>query len=227
MFRSLMAPAFALLLGACAHEANDARQTLASEPWLQTAATLPDGGPPVDADGFFDGVGSCPGEGCDVVAWHIMREPVALYAEPNRTAAVVATLAAGEWVRAGETVHRWRPSRGVVVSEVQNAQGGPSRLAEGDVVYSVDYEGEGFITLWRRGDTLSWYDDGGDGDVIDGIRWDPRNETQAAADRAGGGGWWIQMSRENGQTGWMLGEHLSCYPRDLTEECASRNLPSP
>ena len=216
--RFLLVSTLAVLIGACAQTGSVSQSALASEPWLQTQATLPDGGPPVDADGFYNGVGSCPGEACDVATWHVMRESVALYAQPNRTAAVVATLSAGEWVRAGERVHRLRPLRGVVVGEVENAQGGEGRRLEvGDVVYTVDYEGEGWVALWRRGDFFSW-----DGSS-DGIRWDEIDEAQDEADRAGGGGWWLQMHRENGQTGWMLGEHLTCSPGDPTDECRERN----
>ncbi|MGD9965872.1 MAG: hypothetical protein AB7T59_05085 [Hyphomonadaceae bacterium] len=156
------------------------------------------------------------------MAWHIMREPVPLYAQPNRTAAVVATLSAGEWVHAIESVHRWRPSRGVVVADVEGVQSAGTPLAVGDVVYTIDYEGEGFVTLWRRGETHSWYDPGGAG-VVDGIRWEIPDEAQFAADRAAGAGWWIQMRRENGQVGWLLGEHLTCYARDLSDECRERN----
>lgn len=216
IFRSLAASALVALVSACAQTGAGAPSPLASEAWIQTQAHLPDGGPPVDADGLYNGVGSCPGEGCAIALWQVMREPVSLYAQPNRTAAVVATLSAGEWVRAGERVHRWRPGRGVVAGEMEAAYGAEERhLKNGDVVYSIDYEGEGWVAIWRRGDTFS-----SDGS---GIVWDEFNEAQHAADQAGGGGFWLQMHRENGQTGWMLGEHLTCYPNDLSEECAERN----
>lgn len=226
--RVMLASALAALVGGCAQRSaapdNSANQAI--EPWAQTRSNLPDGGPPVDADGLYDAQGSCPGvNGCGVDHWQYFRQTTALYALPNRTAPVVATIAQGEWASVAGMVYRWRPARGVVIDEEMEGVGSNNILNIGDVVYIIDDEGEGYVTLWRRGDHFSWYDIG-DGAVRNGIRWDPDD----AADRGAGAGWWVQVRRENGQTGWVSGHILECRyrddPTDATEECNARNAAS-
>lgn len=223
--RMILAAALVALVGACAQLGghSETAAPAASEPWAQTQSNLPDGGPPIDADGLYDSMGSCPGEACEVAHWQYFDAPKELRASPNRTAPVIITLAANEWVSVRDMVHRWRPVRGVVVGDVQGAdQDETRRLSIGDVVYTIDYEGEGFISLWRRGDLFSWYDPGEEGPVVDGIRWDAFDEAQRAADNAAGGGWWIQLQRENGQTGWV--QELNCYAGwDPGDKCGERN----
>lgn len=220
--RTLWAIGLATLIGACVQTGSvtpSAAQAVTA-PWMQTRAHLPDNGPPVDADGFYDSADSCPGEGCQISAWQSVSAATPLREAPTRTARVVATIAAGEWVRAtNRSVNRVRPARGVVVGET-HLEYEHDRLNVGDVVYTLDYEGEGYVVLWRRGDSLSWEDTGDDG----GIRWDPRDEAQAAADEAGGGGWWVQVRRANGESGWVPGGALTCIDgQDPTDECRARN----
>ncbi len=222
--RTMIAAALLALLAACV-QANSAPPS-ASESWLQTQTTLPDGGPPVGADGLYNSVGSCPGEGCVVSRWQLLKSSTSLRAQPTRTARAVATLPAGEWVRATDTVNRWRPQRGVVTGEVEGTETPSEReaLRVGDVVYTVDYEGEGYVSLWRRGDLFSWYwpEEAGGG----GIRMDAVDPAQSATDEAGGVGFWIKVQRENGQTGWVLGETVECLDgQDPTDACRARNPP--
>lgn len=216
--------ALALLLSACAQHGDAPAHAAASEPWLQTQTNLPDSGPPVDADGLHDAVGSCPGEGCVLSSWQLMKTSTALREQPTRASRALATLPVGEWVRAVDSVNRWRPQRGVVVSDVQGTETASESAAlhVGDVVYTIDYEGEGYVTLWRRGDTISWYWP----EVADtgGIRMDAVDHAQSAADDAGGGGFWIKVRRDNGQIGWVLGETVECLDgQDPTDACRARN----
>lgn len=219
--RMICAWALLALVAACAQTNLDSASAPAS--WEQTHATLPDGGPPVDADGFHDNMGSCPGEGCSISTWQRVKGPTELREQPSRAARVVATLSEGEWVRAESSVNRVRPNRGVVVDEAQAQYyvNGGGTFHVGDVVYSIDYEGEGFVTLWRRGDRISWYDAGEQGS---GIRWDTKAPEQTAADDANGAGFWLQVQRGNGQIGWADAGAMECLgAMDPTEACSARN----
>jgi hypothetical protein len=188
---------------------------------------LPDGGPPV-VNGFYDAVGSCPFEGCGAGDVY-MTGPVALLERSAPGARVVATIPAGEWAFVANTVSRYRPARGVVVGEVANVSSyGDVQpvLHIGDVVYAIDYEGEGQSTLWRRGDRMTWSDTG-DRDsngVTDGIRWDPSSQEQWAADEAAGAGWWLELTRANGERGWVRDlSNVDCLGAiDAPPHCGTR-----
>lgn len=215
----------ALTLSACAQSASE---HAAPGPVMQTHMNLPDDGPPVGADGLYNNVGACPGESCSVSPWQRITTQTPLLEQPSPAATAVATLPEGEWVRALGSVDRWRPARGVVVDEEQ-AQfnlNGPGPLQQGDVVYTIGYEGEGFITLWKRGAEISWYPPGGEDSDVGGIRWDPSDRYQRDADTANGAGFWIQAQRENGQSGWVRAETVECLSgMDPTDACRTRNEP--
>lgn len=218
----ILASALFALVGACAQTSGAANPT--PDAWTQNQINLPDGGPPVGADGLHNNMGSCPGEGCSISEWQRVSRTTELREQPSRKARVIATLAEGDWVRAQESVNRVRPIRGVVDDEAQaqyNSNGGET-LHLGDVVYSIDYEGEGFISLWRRGDYVSWYDSGEEGA---GIRWEPTTPEQRAADTENGAGFWLQVQRENGQVGWASAGAMECLgAQDPTNACRTRNV---
>jgi hypothetical protein len=216
-----------LMLGACAQTVgSEAAPEAAPNAWMQNLTNLPDGGPPVDANGLYNNMGSCPGEGCSISTWQRVRQQARLFEQPTPTSHVVATLAEGEWVRAQNSVHRWRPVRGVVVDEAQAQyySNGGAPLHVGDVVYTIDYEGEGFVTLWRRGDNASWYDPGGEDPAVGGIRWERVDPSQRDVDNANGAGFWLQVQRDNAQTGWLSAESVECLSgMDPTDACRARN----
>lgn len=223
--RVLLVAALVAFASACAQGAPERH---APGPVMQTQINLPDDGPPVGADGLYNNMGACPGEGCGVSSWQRINTQTPLLEQPTPAATVVAMLPEGEWVRALNSVDRWRPVRGVVTDEAQaqyNLNGaGPLQL--GDVVYTIGYEGEGFITLWKRGAEISWYDPGGDGPAVGGIRWDPIDPSRRDADTANGAGFWIQAQRENGQSGWVRAETVECLSgMDPTDACRTRNEP--
>lgn len=224
-FHLMFAAVLTLAASACV---QGAPERIAPGPVLQTQMSLPDDGPPVGADGLYNNMGSCPGEGCSVSPWQRVRTQTSLRDQPTPAATVVATLAEGEWVRALNSVNRWRPARGVVVDEAQAQyyMNGGAPLHLGDVVYSIDYEGEGFVTLWRRGDNVSWYDPGGEESAVGGIRWDPIDSLQRDADTTNGAGFWLQVQREDGRIGWVKGETVECLSgMDPTDACRARNEP--
>lgn len=193
-FRFALAAALLLALGACAQVSSvldGERET----PTQQAQEFLSDGGPPV-VNGFYDTQGACPFEGCSLGEWRA-RGPVELHAQPHPSAPVVATVPPGEWVNTVTSINRARPTRGVVAEaiEINLYEQEPKRLEAGEVVYMVDYYGEGEVELWRRGERFPY--------MGEGIRWEFPSEEQRAADTAAGAGWWIEVQRENGERGWV------------------------
>lgn len=221
-FRFVLAVMLVFAASACAQTSN-APGSATSNAWMQNLTNLPDGGPSVDADGLHNNMGSCPGEGCVVSRWQRVRGSAELRTQPTPVSAAIATLSEGEWVRAENSVHRTRPARGVVTDgqrelENQNNEG----LRTGDVVYAVDYEGEGYVTVWRRGEVFSWYDVSEEGSG--GILWDTLDAAQAGVDEEHGAGLWLQVQRDNGQTGWVFASAMECLDGlDPTDECSARN----
>ena len=199
--RLALAAVLFLAIGACAQVSGALSRDRETQ---QAQDVLPDGGPPV-VNGFYDFEGSCPFEGCGLGDLYALA-PVELRERPAIDARVVATVQAGEWVSTLNSINRLRPARGVVIGEVRNlydSGNGFPLLAVGDVVYAVDYEGEGMTRLWRRGEFISWQETGSDENgVDDGIRWTWSTEEERAADQAAGAGWWLEVQRANGERGW-------------------------
>ena len=147
-FRLALAAALLLAIGACAQISGALNRDRETQ---QAQDVLPDGGPPV-VNGFYDFEGSCPFEGCGLGDLYALV-PVELLERPALDARVVATVQTGEWVSTRNSINRSRPARGVVIGEVRNlysSGNGIPVLEVGDVVYVVDYEGEGVTRLWRR-----------------------------------------------------------------------------
>lgn len=211
-FRFALAAALLLVIGACAQVGgalNRDRETATQ----QAQEFLPDGGPPV-VNGLYEARGACPFEGCSLGELRA-RGPVELQERPQPSAPVVATVPRGEWVSTVESIHRLRPTRGVVAEtfEVQVGEHETRLIEAGDVVYVTDYYGEGEVELWRRGERF--------GDMGASINWEDYSDEQRAADAAAGAGWWIEVRRENGQTGWVLnGGDFDCLGViDAPEAC--------
>ena len=101
--RMILAFALVAFASACAQSAPERNAT---GPVMQTHINLPDDGPPVGADGLYNNMGSCPGEGCSVSPWQRLNTQTPLLEQPTPAATVVATLPEGEWVRALGSVNR-------------------------------------------------------------------------------------------------------------------------
>jgi hypothetical protein len=146
------------------------------------AAPGPDAPPTVN--GVFVDKGACPGEGCYLQGRIKAREAVSLYQDKRTDSPVLATIAPDEWVEILGTEDRLIPLAG-------------TDRATGDVVYRLGYEGEGCFTLWNKGQLSGWCDD--DGDLSnDSVIW------SAPADSADTSlGFWVEVKRANGQTGWL------------------------
>ena len=155
-------------------------------PWSTTltqpklAADVP---PPKDLyEGSYEMTSDCSEKGC---AYASVRYAAAtpLYAQRDARSRVVATVPAGECAQqTGKDALLSAPTRGVVL---ETAAG----LDAGDVIYLTAYEGEGYSTIWRRGQYVSLEPDS----VV--VRWDARPTDPRE-------GYWVEVKRANGQTGW-------------------------
>lgn len=110
-------------------------------------------------------------------------EPTPIYERPDPGSPLLATIPAGECVDNRDFKSFSTPHRGVVLETYDG-------YVAGDVIYYLNYEGEGTYMAWWRGD-YTWVDDGPE------IRWDPEPET--ADPRAGP---WVELLRADGTRGW-------------------------
>lgn len=144
------------------------------------AADVP---PPKDLYvGSYEMTSDCPEKGCAFRAVRY-RTATPLHAEPDTRSRIVTTAQAGECAQqTGVDRLVSAPRRGVVLETL-----GP--FVAGDVIYLTNAEGEGISTVWRRGAYLSLEDDS----VV--VRWDAARDDPRA-------GYWVEVKRANGETGW-------------------------
>lgn len=155
-------------------------------PWSRTltdpvlAADVP---PPKDIyAGSYEMTSDCHVKGC---AYGSTRFAAAtpLRAIADARSPVIATIPPGECVDTESDALMQTPQRGVVLENTD-------RFAAGDVIYLTSSEGEGFSTVWRRGEYLEHYWD----EVV--VRWEDEPDHPLA-------GYWMQVTRTNGQGGWV------------------------
>lgn len=157
---------------------------------LSACSSLPrigqDGPPTINGVYSFAG---CQGEGaCLFANWRtVTATPVLAASDPK--AAVIGTLAPGEWIHVEQFETRLIPARGVVKTSTET-------FRAGEIIYALQYEGEGYVTIWRRGAYATLDPE----DPVD-IAWDER--VAPPRDVAGTLGTWVRLRRENGQTGWV------------------------
>ena len=148
--------------------------------------------PPPTTDGVYTFPG-CEGEGgCPFQNWRTL-EPTLVLAEQSPTARVLATLAPGEWVSVEAVETRLVPVRGVV-------RGGGEDLRAGEVVYQLEYEGEGYSAYWVRGQRAS---------LDDSVQVDWEQQVVSPAVQAKLG-LWARVRRQNGQVGWVHETRFEC-----------------
>ena len=116
-----------------------------------------------------------------------------MLAEQSPTASALGTLAPGEWVSVEAVETRLVPVRGVVREGAQD-------LRAGEVVYQLEYEGEGYSSYWVRGRRGSL-----DGSVQ--VDWEQQSESPAVRAMLG---LWARVRRENGQVGWIHEPRFEC-----------------
>lgn len=161
-------------------------------PWSRTLThpqLAEDVPPPEDLyAGSYEMTTDCPEQGCAYgPARFAANTP--LYAREDTRSPVVATITAAECVmRTGADALLSAPRRGVVLETA-------GQFTAGDVVYLTNYEGEGFSTIWRRGEYITFADE-----VV--VRWDERPTDPRE-------GYWVEVTRANGQTGWVLNPDIS------------------
>lgn len=144
---------------------------------------------PPTVNGIFIAKDACPGEGCYLKGRIKAYEATSLLVDSLISAAVLATIAPGEWVDIVRTEDRLIPTPGKI-------------RATGEGVYMLGYEGEGCSTVWNKGQLSSWCDDGGDPANAE-IAWStPLESTDPSL------GFWVEVKRENGQSGWLTGQGI-------------------
>lgn len=155
-------------------------------PWSESltnpklAADIP---PPQDIyEGSYEMTSDCHEKGC---AYGSVRLAVdtPVYSRTDTRAAIVVTVPKGECIDTETDKLLSVPARGVVLES-------NDRFTAGDVIYVTNYDGEGFSTVWKRGEYLHEFQD----EVV--VRWDDAPTDPRA-------GYWIQVRRANGQSGWI------------------------
>jgi len=109
--------------------------------------------------------------------------PTPLYERPDPGSPLLATIPAGECVDNRDFKSFSTPLRGVVLETYDG-------YVAGDVIYYLNYEGEGTYAAWWRGD-YTWVDGSPQ------VRWDPEPENPDP--RAGQ---WHELLRADGTRGW-------------------------
>lgn len=137
--------------------------------------------------------GNCEGEGgCPYRNWRTSKKTPILGQRVNN-ARVIGTLVPGEWVHVEAVEMRLVPRRGILRADA----GG---LRAGEVIYELEYEGEGFTTIWHRGE-LSILDYDAPVDWEDSL---PPPDVAATL------GLWAKVKRKNGQIGWVHDPSFEC-----------------
>ncbi len=186
MFIRVVFLASALALSAC----NAETAPVDSSTLPNVAAPAADGPPIVDGVYIYPG---CEGEGgCPFRNWRTI-EPTTLLTQQSPTASVLATLAPGEWVYVETVETRLIPVRGVVREAAEN-------LRAGEVVYQLEYEGEGYSNYWVRGRP-------GTLDEQVQVEWEQQAVSPATQATLG---LWARVRRENGQVGWIHETRFEC-----------------
>ena len=141
--------------------------------------------PPPDSiyEGGFEETNDCLNEACTPQPRH-SANAAPIYAEPDATSALVGTVPAGECVQPGDYRLRSAPLRGVVLEASDGFEAG-------DVIYSLAYQGEGFVEVWRRGETR----DVETREMV--VRWDAPPTIADPRE-----GYWLWVARSNGEAGW-------------------------
>ncbi len=154
---------------------------------LVLAAATPDVGPPT-VNGVFAQPDVCPGEGCDTTMWWRAKASVPLYKAPG-SPRIIGYAKPGDRAAVRETLYWSHPQRGVVLIDAPP-------FKQGDVIYALIPEGEGYTTVWRRGEQLTLPPD----DELDSkgrqvVQW---NEAPRPDDI-----WWVKVRTSHGLTGWL------------------------
>lgn len=186
MFSRVAVLLFCLALGAC----NAGVTPIDSS--TRSSAVAPAADEPPTIDGVYT-FPDCEGEGgCPFRNWRTI-EPTIVLAEQSPAASVLATLAPGEWVSVEAVETRLVPVRGVV-------REGGGNLRVGEVVYQLEYEGEGYSAYWVRGQRASL-------DDSVQVDWEQQVVSPAVQARLG---LWARVRRPNGQIGWVHDTRFEC-----------------
>jgi hypothetical protein len=146
--------------------------------------------PPEDIyAGSYEMTSDCHQNGC-AYGHALFAAATPLYAKQDARSKIVATIPASECVlNTGNDALLSAPQRGVVLETA-------GRFTAGDVIYLTNYEGEGYSTVWRRGEFFASFSD----EVV--VRWDEAPQDPRT-------GYWVETTRANGQKGWTRDPEFS------------------
>lgn len=162
---------------------------------LLLAAATPDAGPPL-RNGVYVEQGACPGESCDTSLWWRSTAAQPLYKAPG-SSKVIGYVHKGDRAAVLDTEYWTQPMRGVVLRKADPFQAG-------DVLYTLVPEGEGYMSVWRRGEILTLAPDEEyppAGEPV--VKWDeaPRPDDV----------WWVKLRTSRRVIGWVpSAEHFEC-----------------
>lgn len=160
-------------------------------PW-STALTNPRIGvdipPPRDLyEGSYEMTSDCHELGCAYGSARFSFD-TPLYARQDTRAPIVTTVPTTECAhKTGRDALLSAPQRGVVLETF-------GEYTAGDVIYLTNYDGEGSSTVWRHGEYFEFR--GGP------VRWENRPSDPRE-------GYWVEVTRANGQTGWARNPEIS------------------
>jgi hypothetical protein len=185
-----------MALSACSPSPSPAGRTTP----VAAASTAPSDGPPTQNGAYV--LLDCEGEGgCPYKNWRVV-EPTPLYAESSTAAQIIDTLVPKEWLRVERVETRLVPRRAVVIADIQGLQAG-------DVIYLLDNEGEGNVSVWRRGEFRS-LDYVQDPELNAQLKFDEPHVPEALKAKLGR---WVLIQRQNGQQGWVHQGRFECMGR--------------
>jgi hypothetical protein len=148
----------------------------------------------------FEDVGACPFEGCIYREW-IARQAVAIRTAGRINAPVAFRVRAGEkataltgvviTVKAGRVQFR-RP-------QDLSSSDGTIRVVQGETLYLLTYQGEGFSKVWFKGRLYRDVDITG---FFTGVCEDDPNRCTGEIIEQSQTEWWVQIRNRAGKVGW-------------------------
>jgi hypothetical protein len=157
--------------------------------------------------------GACPSDGCKFGMWTATGNRP-LFDSPG-SSTVVAQIDRGERVAALRSELRLRPVKGVVVGRIDH-------LKQGEIIYLMDYVGEGLSNVWARGQVFA--DPRGD----DGCTPAPvcKAAIRFPSEKAPYE-WWVRVQKRNGESGWIRPDLKPGFYGTSWVEGASAELADP
>lgn len=129
--------------------------------------------------------GACPFECCTYRNWTANKDTT-IYTQMRDGASRAYTVRKGETVR-GVTGVVITNRAGIAKAKVAVTIGSRTRVAKGETIYLLTYQGEGFFKVWYKGRVIS-------GVEIDEDKFNVTRQADAV--------WWVKIRNRQGKVGW-------------------------